>query len=85
MGVPCAGLATGLLLCAAAGWAAEIRWQAPLEIARGAGERGAWQQNESRYDFVDDPVVAWSPRGELAVAWVDQRRKAVLLQRYSAE
>ncbi len=85
MGVPCAGLATGLLLCAAAGWAAEIRWQAPLEIARGAGERGAWQQNESRYDFVDDPVVAWSPRGELAVAWVDQRRKAVLLQRYSAD
>ena len=85
MGVPCAGLATGLLLCAATGWAAEIRWQAPLEIARGAGERGAWQQNESRYDFVDDPVVAWSPRGELAVAWVDQRRKAVLLQRYSAD
>ena len=29
--------------------------------------------------------MAWSPRGELAIAWVDQRRKAVLLQRYSAD
>ncbi len=83
--VQCARLAASLLLYlyAATGWAAEIRWQAPIEIARGAGERGAWQQNESRYDFIDDPAVAWSPRGELAVAWVDQRRKAVLLQRYS--
>lgn len=74
-----------LLLGAASTWAAEIRWQPPLEIARGAGERGPWQQSESRYDFVDDPAVAWNARGELAVAWVDQRRKAVLLQRYSAE
>src|SRR5687768_6480149 len=74
-----------LLLAAAGHGAAEIVWQPPLEIARGAGERGAWQQSESRYDFVDDPSVAWSPSGELAVAWVDQRRKAVLLQRYSAE
>jgi hypothetical protein len=65
--------------------AAEIRWQAPVEIARGAGERGAWRQSESRYDFVDDPAVAWNPGGDLAVAWTDQRRKAVLLQRYSAD
>ena len=66
-------------------WAAEIRWQAPVEVARGAGERGAWRQSESRYDFVDDPAVAWSPKGDLAIAWTDQRRKAVLLQRYSAD
>ena len=78
-------LAACLLLWAATGSAAELRWQPPLEIARGAGERGEWQQNESRYDFVDDPAVAWSPQGELAVAWVDQRRKAVLLQRRSAD
>ena len=56
-----------------------------MEVARGPGERGVWQQNESRYSFVDDPTVAWSRQGELAVAWVDQRRKAVLLQRYSAD
>jgi hypothetical protein len=75
----------GLLLVAGGALAADIRWQAPVEIARGAGQRGPWQQSESRYDFVDDPVAAWSPRGELAVAWVDQRRKAVLLQRFSAD
>jgi hypothetical protein len=73
-----------VLLCHGTGWAAEIGWHTPVEVARGAGERGEWRQNESRYDFVDDPTVAWSPRGELAVAWVDQRRKAVLLQRYAA-
>lgn len=74
-----------LLLAAAGNGAADIAWQPPQEIARGAGERGPWQQSESRYHFVDDPVAAWSPRGQLAVAWVDQRRKAVLLQRYSAD
>jgi hypothetical protein len=73
------------LLCPHISRAAEIDWRAPLEVARGAGERGAWQQNDSRYDFVDDPTVAWSRRGELAVAWVDQRRKDVLLQRYSPD
>jgi hypothetical protein len=80
-----APLVASLLLCPYTSWAGEIGWQTPLEVVRGAGERGVWQQNESRYDFVDDPTVAWSQRGELAVAWVDQRRKAVLLQRYSAD
>jgi len=79
-----AALLAGLLLAAAAGAAQGIRWQAPVEIAQGAGERGPWQQNDSRYDFVDDPTVAWSPQGGLAVAWVDQRSRAVLLQRFSA-
>jgi hypothetical protein len=80
-----APLLAALLLCPCTGRAAEIGWQAPLEVVRGAGERGEWRQNESRYDFVDDGTVAWSSRGELAVAWVDQRRKAVLLQRYAAD
>jgi hypothetical protein len=75
------GLAVALLLHQ---HAVEVSWQTPVEIVRGAGERGMWQQSESRYDFVDDPTVAWSRQGELAVAWVDQRRKAVLLQRYAA-
>jgi hypothetical protein len=80
-----ASLLAALLQCPGTGRAAEIGWQTPLEIVRGAGERGEWRQNESHYDFVDDPTVAWSARGELAVAWVDQRRKAVLLQRYGAD
>jgi hypothetical protein len=74
-----------LLLGPCTSRAAEIAWQAPLDVVRGPGERGAWQQNQSRYDYVDDPSVAWSRQGELAMAWVDQRRKAVLLQRYSAD
>lgn len=72
-----------LLLSPRDSWPGNIGWQSPLEIVRGGGERGSWQQNESRYDFVDDATVAWSRRGELALAWVDQRRKAVLLQRYA--
>ena len=62
-----------------------LEWQAPLDLATGRGERGRWQQNDSRYDFVDDPSVALSERGEAVVAWVDQAKKDVFLQRFSAE
>lgn len=62
-----------------------LNWQAPIDVARGRGERGPWQQNESRYDFVDDPAVALDDRGEAALAWVDQARKAVLFQRYGVD
>jgi hypothetical protein len=78
-------VASALLLWPYSSMGGETAWQAQLEVARGAGERGAWQQSESRYDFVDDPTVAWSRQGELAVAWVDQRLKAVLLQRYTGD
>jgi hypothetical protein len=80
-----AGLLACVVLAAAGAAATEVRWHPPVDIARGAGERGFWQQNDSRYDFVDDPTVAWSPQGDLAIAWVDQRKKAVQLQRYSAD
>jgi hypothetical protein len=49
------------------------------EIATGGGERGPWRQNDSRYDYVDDPAVAIDEQGRAAVAWVDQRGKDVLL------
>ncbi|HSV34088.1 MAG TPA: sialidase family protein [Ramlibacter sp.] len=68
-----------------AGPAPALQWQGSVEVARGRGLRGPWQQNESRYDFVDDPSVALDDAGEAAIAWVDQARKAVLFQRYSAE
>jgi hypothetical protein len=63
---------------------ASLQWQA-TEIARGRGERGPWQQSASRFDYVDDPAVAIDDEGNVAVAWVEQAQKTVLLQRYSAE
>lgn len=68
----------------AAGPPPPVVWQGSIEVASGAGERGPWRQNESRYDFVDDPAVALGAAGDVAVVWVDQARKAVLFQRYSA-
>lgn len=72
-------------LAAAAGGAAPagLAWQGSLEIAAGRAEQGPWRQNESRYDYVDDAAVAIDGTGGIAVAWVDQARKAVLLQRFS--
>jgi hypothetical protein len=61
-----------------------IAWRGTVEIAAGAGELEPWRQNESRFDYVDDPTVAIDERGEIAVAWVDQARKDVLFQRLDA-
>jgi hypothetical protein len=63
--------------------AGELAWQASTDIAAGRGERGPWRQNESRYDYVDDPAVAIDERGDIAVAWVDQGRKDVFFRRLS--
>src|SRR5688572_19219034 len=57
-----------------------IVWTEPTVLAAGGGQRGEWRQNESRYDYVDDGTVAYVGDGTLAVAWVDQRRKDVLLK-----
>lgn len=61
-----------------------VAWEPSVQVAAGAGVRGPWQQNESRYDFVDDPSVLLDEEGGLVVAWVDQARKAVLVQRRPA-
>jgi hypothetical protein len=68
-----------------AAFAGPIAWQGTTEIAAGRGIKGPWQQNDSRYDYVDDPTAAIDDRGEIAVAWVDQGRKDVLFQRFSAD
>lgn len=62
-----------------------LEWQGTIEVAVGRGVKGPWQQNESRYDYVDDPTVAIDNRGEITVGWVDQGRKDVFLQRYAAD
>ncbi len=63
--------------------AAPMTWLQPIEIASGRGERGPWQQNESRYDYVDDPGVDINQHGDIALAWVNQGIKDVLFQRLS--
>jgi hypothetical protein len=60
----------------------EIQWQAPIDIATGGGTKGPWQQNNSRFDYVDDPNVALLPDGAAAIAWVDHRDKDVHFQIY---
>lgn len=79
-------LALGLAAFAAASaQAAEpLSWHGSNEVAAGRAERGPWRMNESRFDYVDDPSVAIDERGEAAVVWVDQARKDVLFQRFSA-
>ena len=74
---------TCLLSVPAAQGASGIAWNAPTEIALGRGERGEWRQNESDWDYLDDPTVALQPNGSSAVAWVDQRRKDVFFQVYA--
>jgi hypothetical protein len=79
-----------LLTASAAAWSFSapadeqpaITWGASVEIASGGGQRGPWRQNESKYDYVDDPTVALDAHGAAAVAWVDQRRKDVFFQVY---
>jgi hypothetical protein len=60
---------------------AGLIWHPSVEIATGRAERGPWQQNESRYDYVDDPTVAVDERGNVALAWVDQKRKDIFFGR----
>ena len=62
-----------------------IQWQGSVPIAEGPGERGPWRQNDSRYDYVDDPSIVLADDGHALVAWVDQGAKDVFLQRLSPE
>ena len=59
----------------------DVAWHAPIEIAAGGGTKGPWQQNESRYDFVDDPTVVLGG-DRTHVAWVDHRDKDVHFARF---
>src|SRR5215471_18887936 len=69
-----------ILLLSLAAVTGAIHWGPPVELAKGGGERGPWQQNNSRYDFVDDPSVALMANGDAALVWVDQARKDVFWQ-----
>lgn len=62
-----------------------IQWETPIEIAKGGGHRGEWRQNDSAYDYVDDPSVAFDGSGNTLVTWVDQSTKDVLFQIFSRD
>ncbi len=62
-----------------------IDWSGPVVIANGRGERGAWQQNDSHYRYVDDPAVALTRDGTAIVAWVEQTWRDVYVQRVAPD
>jgi hypothetical protein len=65
--------------------AGDIAWMPGVEIAAGRALRGPWKQNESRYDYVDDPSVAMADDCTVALVWVDQGRKDVFFQHLAAD
>ena len=63
----------------------QLRWQGSIDIAKGGGEKGPWQQNDSRYNYVDDGTAALDADGNIDVAWVEQGKKDVFFQRISTD
>lgn len=55
-------------------------WTAPLQLATGEAHRGEWQANASDFRYLDDATVHLNGE-DATVAWVDQSRKDVFLQR----
>lgn len=62
-----------------------VHWFGQHLVAQGAAHIGPWRMNESDWRYVDDATVAMTDRGVIGVAWVDQARKAVLLQVYEPD
>ncbi|HYG55325.1 MAG TPA: hypothetical protein VD965_08500 [Burkholderiales bacterium] len=65
--------------------ASALAWQPAVTVATGPGEKGEWRQNDSHYRYVDDPSVALADSGDALVAWADQARKDVYLQRFGVK
>ena len=77
-------LLAGLIAAASPAAGQLPAWDGSSEVAAGRAQLGPWQMNESRWDYVDDPTVAFDGRGGIAVAWVDQAQKDVFFQRLDA-
>jgi hypothetical protein len=76
-----------LLVLVPFGWAGagqtgrpDVGWGEKVQVASGGGYKGPWRMNQSDFNYVDDPTVAISERGIIAIAWVDQLRKDVFFQ-----
>jgi len=72
-------------LCAAPAAAADMVWQAPVEVAAGGGHKGPWRMNRSAFLYVDDPTVAINADGVIAVAWADNAAQDIFLQVYDPD
>jgi hypothetical protein len=59
-------------------------WHPVVEVASGPARAGPWRQNDSELHYVDDPTVALSDDGRLAIAWADNQRKNVFVQVYDS-
>lgn len=59
-----------------------IEWEEDRVITKGRGIKGPWEQNESNYQYVDDPSVAVSGE-KILVGWVNQTKQDVFFQRLS--
>lgn len=62
----------------------EIKWSERIEVISGGGYRGPWRMNDSEWRYVDDPTVAITDHGIVAVAWGDQERQDIYLQVFEA-
>jgi hypothetical protein len=60
--------------------AAALSFSAPIEVASGQAHRGPWRMNRSDWRFVDDPAVAVSGDGTVAVAWADHVDQEIFVQ-----
>ncbi len=59
-----------------------VVWEKSIKVASGKAYQGPWRMNESEFHYVDDPTVAVTRGGAVAVAWADQSRKDIFFQVY---
>lgn len=64
---------------------ARVDWEQPVKVASGEAHKGRWRMNASRFRYVDDPTVAISEDGSVAVAWADQSRHDIYFQLYAPD
>jgi len=62
-----------------------LQWETPVKVAEGQAFRGPWRMNESDFRYVDDPAVAITDQGYIALAWVNQEEQNLYFQLYDPE
>ncbi len=73
------------LLTACADPETGVTWFSPVEVDSGEAYRGPWRMNESQFHFVDDPTIALTDNGTVAVVWGDLAQRDILFQAYDRD